>query len=148
MKLRFKREKLNYGGRALAVKIEAYEQNVKKGPWLGRVIVKQAVADAPPFVSNVVVDDPHLRSGIGTKLYEEAAKVACQQFKQPLHSDEERSLPAQRFWEKQVRKGRATCVERVDEHRSHDDSMPIKGRGGCVRYRLTCPAPRTLQRPR
>lgn len=98
------------------------------------------------------------RAGIGTRLYEAAATWACRRAGKPLASDEKRSGYAQAFWEKQVRKRRARCERRVSaiadraERRAiredlayEPESKPAFGRGGCVRYVLKCPAPKTLR---
>lgn len=91
--------------------------------------------------------------GIGTKLYGTAAHWACQTARRPLASDERRSVAAQGFWAKQVRKRRARCVwplsaaERraiKQELEFTPDEKPAWGRGGCARYALRCPAPRSL----
>lgn len=74
-------------------------------------------------VVSIRVDEKWRREGIGTKLYEAAAKEACRKFKRPLASDRSRSSMADGFWEKQVRKGRAVCAQ------SRED-------GSCVFYRL------------
>lgn len=63
-----------------------------------------------PYVSHIEVDDKHQRCGVGTQLYQQAAKLVCAMFRQPLHSDRQRSKSAQGFWSKQVAKGRAVCV--------------------------------------
>lgn len=70
---------------------------------------------------------PGLRGrGLGTRMYEEAARVACEQGG-PLASDHDDRLspPAQGFWEKQRRKGRAVLRRQGDGRR---------------RYFLRCPA--------
>lgn len=46
--------------------------------------------------------------GLGTKLYETAAKVACQQGTS-LAGSPMRSAFSERFWQRQVQKGRANC---------------------------------------
>lgn len=145
-RLTFKRKELTIaGGQLYAVRTEAWGFGMK----LGAITVKyEGLSDSVPYVSYTLVDEAYQRCGIGTKLYQEAAKVACRSFKKPLHSDEERSEPAQRFWEKQIRKGRATCVGHIVGRDDPDPLMPIKGRGGCARYKLSCPAPKDLGRAR
>lgn len=77
-------------------------------------------------VSGVKVDYYAQRSGlgfkVGTKLYERAARVACEVAGKPLASDTQRSKIAEAFWQKQEAKGRARFD--VDEGR----------------YFLSCPA--------
>jgi len=81
--------------------------------------------------------------GIGTKLYEAAARSACRKGV-PLMSDNRRTKYSQGFWEKQSRKGRATCViERGGKKLS--SGFEISGGWSCGRYALTCPAPRSLR---
>jgi hypothetical protein len=78
-------------------------------------------------VSGVKVDYYAQRSRlgfkVGTKLYERAAKVACEVAGKPLASDTQRSKIAEAFWKKQEAKGRA-----------HFDA-------DANRYFLRCPAP-------
>lgn len=108
--------------------------------------------DLGPTIGYIEVDAEHRRHKLGTRLYEAAAKEACRWLKTPLHSDVERTAAAQAFWEKQERKGRAICVQPVPESmRNSATDIPgwsIEGRGGCWRYKLTCPAPTTLERAR
>lgn len=57
------------------------------------------------------IDTARKRGGrVGTRLYEAAAKVACEEYGAPLSSDYKRSSQAQAFWEKQRAKGRARFV--------------------------------------
>jgi len=73
--------------------------------------------------------DPRLQGqGLGTLLYQAAAKASCKLGRGPLRSDTQRSKMAEGFWAKQHRKGRA--IKEGD------------------RYALTCPAPRSLARYR
>lgn len=57
----------------------------------------------------VSVDARHRRCGVGTALYQEAAKLA-KASKLPLVSSRERSEMSEGFWSKQAKKGRATCL--------------------------------------
>ena len=97
-----------------------------------------------PAIHTVQVDRAFRERGLGTKLYKAAADLACRKFKAPLLSDASRSGYAQAFWEKQVRKGRAVCVKPHPDPHIADRELTVAGRGGCWRYRLTCPAPRSL----
>ena len=125
-------------GKSSSIETISVEAKVD-GKTVGLVIVEKPRGD-PPYVGFVEVDLK--RCGIGTRLYERAAKIACKEFGQPLHSDVLRSDEAQGFWAKQVRKGRATCVGPVDPE------QPRLGRDGCLAYKLTCPAPTDLGRAR
>lgn len=147
--LRFTRATRHVGGRLYAVRIEAHA----KGQ--GRVGAITVVAPQTPhedlniaYVSHVLVDEAFHRCGVGTQLYERAAKIACKDFKHPLHSDVERTGYAQAFWEKQIRKGRAVCIARAPARNPIEMHEPVVGRGGCERYKLTCPAPKSLARAR
>lgn len=75
-------------------------------------------------VDMVEVNPKDQRCGIGTRLYEEAAKHACTR-KLVLASDVNRTGASQGFWAKQAAKKRAKCFER-------NDHMP----GGCLYYVL------------
>jgi len=77
-----------------------------------------------PRVTWISVGSAHHRRGIGTALYARMARESCRRWGQPLHSDTNRSHLAEAFWQKQLDRGRAT----------------FDGK----RYRLTCPAPRSL----
>lgn len=59
--------------------------------------------------AKIEVHESLRRQGIATRLYEDAARLACSRGA-PLRSDSERSAADQAFWAKQERKGRAVCV--------------------------------------
>jgi hypothetical protein len=113
---------------------------------MGAVTVTSWGNGLAPRVTHIEVNEDARKCGIGTKLYEQAAKVSCKTFKQPLHSDIERSKAADGFWQKQVRKGRATCVKpQVPFNEDAFDETPTQGRSGCYQYALKqCPAPASL----
>lgn len=81
--------------------------------------------------------------GIGTKMYERAARIACKA-RAPLASDATRTKYSEGFWGKQAKKGRATCVARAGGVRLEAGTFEPKGRLSCRHYALTCPAPRSL----
>lgn len=81
--------------------------------------------------------------GIGTKMYEHAAKLACRA-RAPLASDATRTKYSEGFWAKQAKKGRATCVARSGGVRLEAGTFEPKGRWSCKHYSLSCPAPRSL----
>jgi GNAT superfamily N-acetyltransferase len=90
-------------------------------------------------VEGVEVEPPYRRCGVGTRLYEVAAKLACSRG-ETLSSDVNRSVDSQGFWAKQVKKGRAKCV-RPAEVRTREDGQYAFGRDGCMFYALKrCPA--------
>lgn len=89
-----------------------------------------------PYPSMVSVKPAMRRRGIATRLYQEAARIAEERFGHPLHSDVDRSGPDDAFWQKQVREGRAECVRKRTSPRDAPFDHIVKGRSGCVRYRL------------
>ncbi len=115
---------------------------------IGSVEVFQYGDKVATAVGQIRVREELRRSGLGTKLYEAAARVACTEFNQPLSSDHKRSLPAQRFWEKQVKRKRAVCARKgrlAAEDRDAHPARSVPNRGGCDYYRLkSCPAPVSL----
>lgn len=95
-------------------------------------------------VSLIEVEPGFARCGVGTRLYEKAARIACAEGGTPLRSDVYRTAASQGFWEKQVRVGRAICAGR--EHPEHGGAEEaLVGRGNCLFYKLTCPAPKSLR---
>lgn len=82
-------------------------------------------------------------AGVGTRMYEAAAQVACASG-QVLVSDDKRSRFSEGFWKKQAKKGRATCDASQPGTRLNDD-LSYRGNWRCHRYRLKpCPAPVAL----
>lgn len=111
----------------------------------GRVCVRYDGTTPWVGVSHAKVS--RVRQGVGTKLYERIAAVACRRFKLPLASDAYRSYDAQAFWQKQVAKRRAICLKPADRdliERDPTSDSSSYGRGKCDRYVLKCPAPRSL----
>ena len=95
--------------------------------------------DRDSYVSWIEVDPSRRRCGISTKLYEEAARAVCEKYGRPLAVDTERTASTQAFWEKQVQKGRAICVESAPADRRRVAPKPedaVEGRGGCLYYQL------------
>lgn len=81
--------------------------------------------------------------GIGTKLYEAAARQACL-LGRPLVSDSSRSKYSEGFWVKQAAKGRATCIKGSGRATRLTDEWDEQGSWPCGNYALSCPAPRSL----
>jgi GNAT superfamily N-acetyltransferase len=135
-------EKMRARGSAL---IRAYAGDES----VGEVFLEKDPVGNVPYVANIRVKPELQRCGVGTQLYEQAAQFACRVFRKPLHSDIYRSEMTDRFWQKQVQKGRAVCVTKVPrsmvEKGLPPDAFAI-GRSGCKRYRLMCPAPPVLSR--
>jgi len=141
----------------MGYQIDAYttdqDSRGRVGRHAGRITLIRRES-GPPYVSHVAVDNELRRCGLA--IYERAAAMSCREFDNtPLHSDTERSVKSDGFWQKQVRKGRAKCVRTVEEYGKEawrtrpivDDGGPVEGRSGCERYKLTCPAPTDLSRP-
>lgn len=156
-RLRFDVQRLQ-GEHIKAVRIEArtvdQDKHGRQGLIAGAITVTKRSAGGIgpqlfgiPYTSHVEVTKELQRCGIGTKLYKEAAKIACKEFGEPLHSDIERSAQAEGFWQKQVAKGRAVCTKPILAS-AGDWEGPIVGRNGCETYKLTCPAPTSLGRKR
>jgi len=61
------------------------------------------------LVTGIQVADTALRAGIGTKMYEQFSRDACEA-QLELASDELRSHFAEAFWRKQEAKGRVVCA--------------------------------------
>ena len=85
------------------------------------------------FVDIIMVSAQQKRRGVGTLLWEVAAAESCSRFKAGLISGTTRSPPAERFWRKQEKKGRAVCLGE-----SGSKKRP------CLQYQLPCPAPASL----
>lgn len=132
-RVRFVREALNPNDRLGPVAIKAFVGPRQVGIITIRNLISVGFVDVHPGMQ---------RCGLGTRLYEKAAKITCEGG-HGLRSDIERTAASQGFWEKQVRKGRAECAERV-EPQTAPDNESILGRGGCDHYRLKCPAPTSL----
>jgi hypothetical protein len=108
-------------------------------------IFVRAYPNERPYVSSAQVYD-NKRCGIGTRLYERAARLVCDRFGQPLMSASERSAFSQGFWEKQIRKGRARCSGPATPPTwNYADDDSIEGRGECDRYVLKSCRTRSLR---
>lgn len=132
-RIRFVRE--NMDGHAA---IKAYAAGGRR---VGLVTIKNKIT-----IGFIDVHPGMQRCGLGTRLYEKAAKIACAEAKAPLNSDMERTAASQGFWEKQVRKGRAHCAMPADPAfvSKGADGESVYGRGDCDHYVLKCPAPASL----
>jgi GNAT superfamily N-acetyltransferase len=87
-------------------------------------------------VHEIAVNKHLRRRGIGTRLYARAATLACRRFHAPLASNVLRSDDSEAFWQRQVRKGRAECLQWP--------SGPAQEGKPCAEYILSCPPPRSL----
>ena len=110
---------------------------------VGRMEV--GIDDGLARVLFVHVDKTIRRAGIGTRMYERAAREACERGAR-LASDDRRSKYAEAFWQKQVAKKRATCID-------EGGAFQFRPTGGettkykawkCATFALTCPAPDSL----
>jgi hypothetical protein len=89
-------------------------------------------------VESIDVSGDVRRCGVGTKLYEAAAKLACSRGLR-LASDTFRTEASDGFWAKQVAKKRAVCSE-PSIFAIINPQMAV-GRSGCRYYTLKrCPA--------
>lgn len=125
----------------------------RDGEEVGRIDLAQAQEGDEPIegllqVSMVraFVDRPsEARCGVGTRLYEFAATEACRQGMR-LSSDTNRTRHSEKFWKKQVEKGRAECVYKSKKGRRGadelDEHLGATGRRWrCRRYALkSCPS--------
>lgn len=74
----------------------------------GEMVIKHD-RDQSSTVDYISVDDKNQKKGVGTFLYEAAAKDACQ-LGYALKSSDYRSEFSEAFWQKQALKGRASCI--------------------------------------
>ena len=79
------------------------------GEIVGHVMVHSERYARHAAIYRISIDKDMRRTGIGTALYEAAARLSCQRFKKPLASDNVRSPMADQFWRKQYIKQRAHC---------------------------------------
>lgn len=89
------------------------------------------------------VNEDYRRCGVGTRLYRRMLKEACKRGLR-LTSDTTRSDASEAFWRKQVKKGRATCVEpsmRGDHYDDYDGYVE-RAKWKCGQYALKkdCPS--------
>jgi GNAT superfamily N-acetyltransferase len=114
---------------------------------VGEARIRHFDGDGMAEVTSIAVNLEERRHKIGTRLYERAAKLVCERHAVPLASDTYRSAYSDGFWQKQVRKGRATCLGKLPyktKFAKGDAANSEYGRSGCKRYILTCPAPPSL----
>lgn len=116
------------------------ELTITAGQNVGKLKASIRVADEVLRVDIVRVQDASLRQGIGTKMYELAAKIACKQFEVPLASDMKRTKYSEGFWQKQVKKGRAEVVRPFELGMLRDEDFKQYD----FYYKLSCPAPKSL----
>lgn len=127
-------------GRIAALDFEARIPGVSGRDGLIGMLMTE-IDDNRYSVASIGVDTEYRRCGVGTRLYTAAAKMGCAMGLK-LGSDNLRSTYSDGFWQKQVRKGRAACVEQAPEHSGslHSEMGPRLNRGGCARYELlSCP---------
>lgn len=121
---------------------ESVTARTVKGVLVGAIYLYKHVRgmDEELIVGTVRVAEKYHRCGVGTQLYTRAAALARERGV-PLVSDSTRSEAAEMFWQKQERKGRATCARkgRGAEKLGWDPLngfTPMKGRWKCERYVL------------
>lgn len=91
----------------------------------------------------IQIEKSSRRCGIGTKLYEEAARLAAEQGKR-MASDTSRTRATQRFWEKQVEKGRAQCIQAGLAVKLNENLEQMRGRWKCKRFAMRTLKPGSL----
>lgn len=91
-------------------------------------------------VESVSLFPEYHRRGIGTQIYEAAARAACSVFRAPLASAGYRTSMSEGFWKKQFSKGRARKIVIKKPARKYGS----KGKTQTV-YLLSCPAPTSLK---
>lgn len=70
-----------------------------------------------PKIDYVQVAEGHREEGIGTQIYEEAARWLGEEFGLDLYSSELRSDPAEAVWESFTEDGKAEYVDGIDRYR-------------------------------
>ena len=122
-----------------------YGESLASRVKVGQLRLRHFDLDGMAEVTHIEVDPLARRAQVATRLYAAAAKMACEKYDAPLASDTYRTAASDAFWQKQVRKGRATCLAASDHTQyPKSDDEPTFGRSGCKRYILSCPAPATL----
>lgn len=99
------RTRTKYDAELQQIAVEAYLDTAKGPRFLGHLFASNYGRFFGVFEARVRNGLQH--RGIGTKLYEAAAAEACRHGR-PLASDDNLRHASKSFWEKQVRKGRAT----------------------------------------
>jgi hypothetical protein len=93
-------------------------------------------------VGTIRVEPGVRRCGVGTRIYERLLQASCNRGLR-LASDASRTKYSEKFWKKQNRKGRASCV-RVDGRGAKlDDYFRTVGSWPCHHYEMKEACPRT-----
>jgi len=121
----------------LGGKNEFFYEYVCKGERVGAIHAARKKIGRRVFyvVRGVNVLEPYRRKRIATRLYEKAAAEACRR-RVPLASDERIGGMSAHFWDKQIKKGRASVVSRAGGFQA-GEKAPV--------YALMCPAPKSLE---
>lgn len=127
---KYRRSKIACAGQAQikgATVIEAVDATTAS-----RVACVQVNPPADGKPAQVAMDaKPELSGGqVETKLYEKATRFSCKRFGAPPAANTRLSPAARKYWERQVKKGKAKC-----------DTL---NGGDCVGYTLACPPSRPL----
>lgn len=134
--------------------ITARDQLLRKklGHLLGHLYKDDDPNRKPLFsIASAHVKEEFMSCGVGTKMYERMAFEACKN-NWPLFSDSLRSVYADNFWQKLLKKNKAICAipanrEKVslEDYEDKNPLRPLYGRNGCERYKLvSCPPPLPL----
>jgi hypothetical protein len=99
----------------------------------------------PFLVVEYVIVKKHRRCGIGTKMYERALQLACED-RVRLASGHLRTEASESFWRKQAQKGRASCVsgKPATRLRPPEEGMGPSGEWECGRYAMREACPRKI----
>jgi hypothetical protein len=90
------------GGRDYLIEVQL------AGRFAGKMDLATVDIDGQPALAIEYAKVETPRCGIGTKLYEQALRLACRDGV-PLASDWSRTEASEQLWQKQARKGRAVC---------------------------------------
>jgi len=109
------------------------------GKVVGSILLEETKRERTYQVAQIYVSG-EWRRGIATQLWEQSAAYAWQRRRYALASDVRLNSQARGFWEKQVRLGRARCVEVWEPDNEEDEPA-----GGCRQYILQTPPPLSLR---
>lgn len=113
-----------------------------RGTWVGSI--DSEIRDGDLRVMMSEVEPVFQRCGVGTRLYEHTLRIA-QKKKLRLVSDSQRSKSAETFWQKQVKKGRAVCIDEQPGHLYVPGEGVKPNRWPCRRFAIAKKRVRSLR---
>lgn len=113
-----------------------------RGTWVGSI--DSEIRDGDLRVMMSEVEPAFQRCGVGTRLYEHTMRIA-QKKKLRLVSDSQRSKSAETFWQKQVKKGRAVCIDEQPGHLYVPGQGVEPNRWPCRRFAIAKKRVRSLR---